>query len=117
MNDTCRRAIQLIENHWEDRRVLVVGDVILDKYIWGKVERISPEAPVPVVHGSHTTERPGGAANVAMNLVGLGAKATIIGFVGEDPDARALNEILTAAGVNTSLVSTPDFRRLPSCEF
>ncbi len=103
------RFTDLVENHWGNRRVLVVGDLILDKYIWGTVDRISPEAPVPVVNASRFSQRPGGAANVAMNLAGLGAKATLIGFVGEDEDAETLRIGLNAAGVTATLVSVPDF--------
>lgn len=109
MNETQQRVIDLVENHWQDRRVLVIGDVMLDKYVWGSVERISPEAPVPVVHGSHATHCPGGAANVAMNLVGLGAKATVTGFVGVDEDANSLQEVLNIAGVDSSLVPCAGF--------
>jgi D-beta-D-heptose 7-phosphate kinase / D-beta-D-heptose 1-phosphate adenosyltransferase len=54
-------AVELIEHHWDGRRVVVVGDVMLDRHVWGTVERISPEAPVPVVHGSRLTHCPGGA--------------------------------------------------------
>lgn len=107
MNSALNRVMQLIENDWDHRRVVVIGDVMLDKYVWGTVERISPEAPVPVVHGSRAAHFPGGAANVAMNLVGLGAKATVIGFVGEDEDAQILNMELDVAGINASLVSVP----------
>jgi D-beta-D-heptose 7-phosphate kinase / D-beta-D-heptose 1-phosphate adenosyltransferase len=109
MDKISNRTIELIENLWENQKVLVVGDVILDKYIWGKVERISPEAPVPVVHGSHSSHRPGGAANVAMNIATLGGNATIVGFVGGDEDATILRETLRAAGVGVGLVSVPDF--------
>lgn len=109
MNDAFHRAIELVEKDWHGRRVLVMGDVMLDKYIHGTVERISPEAPVPVVRGSHATHCPGGAANVAMNVAGLGAKATIVGFVGEDEDAEALDSDLAAAGVCPSFVTLPQF--------
>jgi D-beta-D-heptose 7-phosphate kinase/D-beta-D-heptose 1-phosphate adenosyltransferase len=109
MNNARQIGVEMIENRWEGRRILIVGDVMLDKYVWGKVERISPEAPVPVVHGSRSTHCPGGAANVAMNIVGLGAKATVVGFVGEDLDAKTLTEDLTAAGVHSSLVPVPAF--------
>src|ERR1035438_5443047 len=109
MSSGKQEAIELIGNHWNDRRVLVIGDVMLDKYVCGVVERISPEAPVPVVHSSRSTHSPGGAANVAMNVVGLGGKASLIGFVGEDEDARTLKADLTASGVALSLVSLPDF--------
>jgi len=109
MNNRLHHAIDLMENLWEGRCVLVVGDVMLDKYVWGTAQRISPEAPVPVVHGSHTTHSPGGAANVAMNIVGLGAKATVVGFVGEDEDANILSLELLAAGVRSSLVPVSQF--------
>src|ERR1700730_2390288 len=109
MNNGLHRVIRMVENLWENRSVLVIGDVMLDKYIWGTVQRISPEAPVPVVHSCRATQCPGGAANVAMNLVGLGAKATLVGFVGEDEDAHALNVELAAAGVSSALVPVPDF--------
>lgn len=109
MSIPLHRVMELVENRWDNRQVLVVGDVMLDKYLWGTVERISPEAPVPIVHSSRVTHRPGGAANVAMNLLGLGAKATVVGFVGEDEDAKLLNKELSAAGVNASLVPVSDF--------
>lgn len=109
MNKTQQQVIDLIENYWENRRVLVIGDVMVDKYVWGSVERVSPEAPVPIVHGSRSTHCPGGAANVAMNLVGLGAKATVVGFVGEDDDADSLREALNTAGVDASLVPVAGF--------
>ncbi len=102
------RAIELIENFWEQRRILVVGDVMLDKYVWGTVERVSPEAPVPVVRGTQITHCPGGAANVAMNVAGLGAKAIVAGLVGEDQDAELLRRALEAAGVETRFVPVAD---------
>ena len=64
--------VSLVESGWRTAPVLVVGDAMLDKYVWGEVERISPEAPVPVVRATLQDEKPGGAANVAMNLAGLG---------------------------------------------
>lgn len=99
------RVVQLIEGEWRSTRVLVVGDLMLDRYIWGDVERISPEAPVPVVRCGHRTERPGGAANVAMNLVGLGARAMLFGFCGDDADALALEKSLREAGVEVALTA------------
>ncbi|HTC61365.1 MAG TPA: bifunctional D-glycero-beta-D-manno-heptose-7-phosphate kinase/D-glycero-beta-D-manno-heptose 1-phosphate adenylyltransferase HldE [Candidatus Saccharimonadales bacterium] len=102
------RAIELLEHFWDGRKILVVGDVMLDKYVWGTVERISPEAPVPVVHGTHITHCPGGAANVAMNITGLGAKAIVIGLVGEDMDGEQLESDLHAAGVETLFVPVKD---------
>jgi rfaE bifunctional protein kinase chain/domain len=84
-------------------RALVIGDVMLDRYWFGDVERISPEAPVPVVKIARSEERPGGAANVARNAAALGAKVTLISAIGEDEPGRVLEELLAAEGVRTSL--------------
>jgi len=78
--------------------VLVVGDVMLDRYWWGDVSRISPEAPVPVVHLKRQTCTPGGAANVACNITGLGATAYLVGCVGADGDASAFRSALLENG-------------------
>jgi rfaE bifunctional protein kinase chain/domain len=75
-------------------RVLVIGDVMLDKYWWGNMTRISPEAPVPIVHLQKTSQAVGGAANVAANVAGLGAEVYLIGLVGADPEAAELAELL-----------------------
>jgi D-beta-D-heptose 7-phosphate kinase / D-beta-D-heptose 1-phosphate adenosyltransferase len=80
---------------------------MLDKYIWGEVERISPEAPVPVVRAAFQDERPGGAANVAMNLAGLGACVTVCGFAGDDPERERLETLLADAGVEPVLTTIP----------
>ena len=85
--------------------VLVVGDVMLDHYVWGDAQRISPEAPVPVIDVERDTYSAGGAANVALNLASLGAKATIAGFFGRDDAGKRLGGILTQKGIAT--VSTP----------
>lgn len=80
--------------------VLVVGDLMLDEYLWGEITRISPEAPVPVMH-LHRAERSlGGAANVARNVASLGAKVTAVGVVGADNAATSLIEELDRAGIN-----------------
>lgn len=83
-----QEIIALVESGWRRPTVLVVGDLMLDKYIWGRVERLSPEAPVPIVQTTFQDEKPGGAANVAMNLAGLGACVTVCGFAGEDPNTN-----------------------------
>ncbi|MEP7212217.1 MAG: D-glycero-beta-D-manno-heptose-7-phosphate kinase [Acidobacteriota bacterium] len=77
---------------------LVIGDVMLDRYWWGDVSRISPEAPVPVVHLRRQTCTPGGAANVACNIAGLGAEAFLVGCVGADSDAAAFRAALREVG-------------------
>ncbi len=82
-------------------RVLVVGDVMLDRYWFGDVSRISPEAPVPVVHIQRTEERPGGAANVARNIASLGGKATLLSVVGDDEAGRSLAALLEKEHVTT----------------
>jgi len=101
------RVMQLMEGDWRQTRVLVVGDVMLDRYVWGEVERISPEAPVPIVRAVHRTERAGGAGNVAMNVAGLGAQALLLGFCGEDAEGAALEACLRGAGVEARLTAVP----------
>lgn len=81
--------------------VLVVGDVMLDRYWHGATSRISPEAPVPVVKVDQIEDRPGGAANVALNIAALGAPAVLVGVTGEDEAAQSLQQSLEAIGVKT----------------
>lgn len=87
-------------------RVLVVGDLILDRYIQGTTERISREAPVPVVLTQATEERAGGAANTATNVAALGAQTTVIGFVGKDSEGENLRKLLDADSVQTELIES-----------
>ena len=108
MMQDLHRVIQLIEGDWRNTRVLVIGDLMLDQYIWGDVERISPEAPVPVVRCGHRAERPGGAANVAMNVVGLGAQATLFGFLGEDSEGMALERGMREVGAELAVTRVKD---------
>ncbi len=84
-------------------RVLVVGDVMLDRYWFGDVHRISPEAPVPVVKVEKSDERLGGAANVARNAVALGAQTTLLSVVGDDEPGQTIRRLLESAGIHTSL--------------
>ncbi len=84
-------------------RVLVVGDVMLDRYWFGDVSRISPEAPVPVAKVERTEDRPGGAANVARNCAALGAKTTLLSVVGKDEPGQTLTRLLKESGVDASL--------------
>ena len=83
---------------FEKARVLVVGDVMLDRYWFGDVHRISPEAPVPVLKVSRVEERPGGAANVARNIASLGAHCTLLSVVGADEAGDCLQRLLTEQG-------------------
>lgn len=89
------------------RRVLVVGDVMLDRYWYGAVERISPEAPVPVVRVEREEERLGGAANVALNAKTLGARVTLLTVVGADAAAESLGRLLATRGVEAVLRTDP----------
>ena len=88
----------------DDLWLLVVGDLMLDRYLFGDVQRISPEAPVPVVLLKSTDERAGGAANVAANLAGLGVRTRLAGVVGEDAEAEALLGLVNAAAIDTQYV-------------
>jgi rfaE bifunctional protein kinase chain/domain len=91
-------------------RVLVVGDPMLDRYWYGAVDRISPEAPVPVVKVNREEERIGAAANVAYNVVTLGAKASFLGVVGEDEPGRKLETLLRETGIATHLKRDPGLK-------
>jgi rfaE bifunctional protein kinase chain/domain len=84
-------------------RVLVVGDVMLDRYWFGDVNRISPEAPVPVVLVRRVEERPGGAANVARNIAALGGRVSLLSVIGDDEPGKALEALLAGSGVDLSL--------------
>ena len=86
-------------------RILVIGDVMLDRYFWGDATRISPEAPVPVVDIQRETATAGGAANVALNLASLGAQSTVVGYFGDDEAGRALTATLADKKIAT--LSTP----------
>lgn len=85
-------------------KILVVGDVMLDQYWFGEVQRISPEAPVPIAKITQSDNRPGGAANVARNVASLGAQVTLLSVVGNDSNADLLEQILNNSGVNSYLL-------------
>jgi rfaE bifunctional protein kinase chain/domain len=87
-------------------RLLVVGDIMLDEYVWGNVRRISPEAPVPVVAVTRDTRGLGGAANVALNIVSLGAGVQVAGLVGADPAGREIVRMLRRQGIGVGGVVT-----------
>jgi rfaE bifunctional protein kinase chain/domain len=92
--------IKSIFKGFDKRRVLIIGDIMLDSYIWGNVERISPEAPVPVVDVERRENRLGGAANVGLNIKALGAEAILCSITGNDPKAGELLETLDKAGLS-----------------
>lgn len=93
--------LNLLEGGFSQLKILVVGDIMLDRYIHGEVDRISPEAPVPVLRHAQRYERAGGAANVAMNLAGLGCQTILSGFWGSDTEQAELAAILERANVDT----------------
>jgi rfaE bifunctional protein kinase chain/domain len=99
------RILHLLEK-LKGRRVVVVGDVMLDRYLIGDTERLSPEAPVPVVTIRERRTALGGAANVAANVVAIGAKCQLVGIVGDDPEGRSLRQELAAAQIDDRHVLT-----------
>jgi D-beta-D-heptose 7-phosphate kinase / D-beta-D-heptose 1-phosphate adenosyltransferase len=94
-----------ILNGFHAARVLVLGDVMLDRFVYGSVERISPEAPIPVVNVERLTDMPGGAANVARNITAMGARAILLGVVGKDVAADDLRLQLSSSKIDTRLVT------------
>jgi len=98
-----------ITGQFESKSVLVIGDLMLDSYLWGNAERISPEAPVPVIHVQRSNHNPGGAGNVALNLANLSCKTYSMGIIGDDADGKTLLKQLRANGINIQgVVVDPD---------
>ncbi len=93
----------------DSAKILVVGDIILDQYIYGETNRISPEAPVPVVRVKNTEERAGGAANVAVNISSLGVAVQLLGMTGKDESSSRLEKILVEQGVECHFIYQDDF--------
>ena len=100
------RAQEII-NNFSSKRILVIGDIVLDQYVSGSVERINPEAPVPILHAHHVKEMTGGAGNVAKNVVTLGAAAKLIGVVGDDDIAEEIETAAQAEGYTPRLIRDP----------
>ena len=96
--------IKTIIENFSNVKILIVGDVMLDRYLWGSVNRISPEAPVPIVNINKTTLALGGAANVAANVAGLGANPILVGITGKDAEARILSEILEQSNISSEFL-------------
>lgn len=97
-----------IQSRFEHRRIAVIGDVMLDRYLIGSVDRISPEAPVPVLKVEQIQEHAGGAANVAVNLSSLGARVLLAAIVGTDAAARKLRQLLRQHGIRQLLLHADD---------
>ena len=102
-----KRVLELLSN-FPKAKILVYGDVLLDRFIWGEVDRISPEAPIPVVKVVKETARPGGAGNVAINLRSLGAEAFLMGVTGEDESHELLVKQMKERGVHQGFVTDSD---------
>lgn len=103
-------ALRSIVSKFSSRHILVVGDVMLDQFIWGKVSRISPEAPVPVVEVLRESFFPGGAANVARNLRALGGRVSLLGVTGADAAGEQLRALLREQGIETDAMLTDPVR-------
>ncbi|HBS88692.1 MAG: carbohydrate kinase [Bacteroidetes bacterium GWF2_38_335] len=99
---------------FNNKNILIIGDVMVDAYIWGKVERISPEAPVPVVSITQRENRPGGAANVALNIKALGANPIICSVIGEDEKGLIFKDMLKSNGMISDAILTCSLRKTTS---
>ena len=99
-----KKSFEKSLNLFPSRHMLVVGDVMLDEFVWGEVDRISPEAPVPVVEVRQETMLLGGAANVAGNLKALGCRVSLGGIIGDDPMGRKFSELAHQVGINVDAV-------------
>ncbi|MBI2541631.1 D-glycero-beta-D-manno-heptose-7-phosphate kinase [Candidatus Woesearchaeota archaeon] len=100
-----QKLLKILEQ-FKNKNILVIGDIMLDKYIWGDVSRISPEAPVQVVHVQKETYAPGGASNVASNVAALNGKSFMVGIAGNDEAKRTLLNELKGMGINTEGIFT-----------
>lgn len=110
MNTSLSAGPMVVPPDFSQARVLVVGDVMVDRYWEGGAARISPEAPVPVVDVQQMTDRPGGAGNVALNVAALGGQVRLYGYVGDDAEADQLEVNLRSAGVDSRLERVPGYR-------
>jgi len=102
------RKLSKIISYFKDKKVLIIGDIMLDEYIWGDAQRISPEAPIPVVKVQREDRFIGGAGNVAANVISLGGKAFLVGVVGKDSKAKELLSALLKQGIKTNLIEDPN---------
>ena len=98
------KRFHALAEQFSQKHILVMGDLMLDSYMWGQANRISPEAPVPVVSVKEVTHNPGGAANVGWNIASLSAKVTMAGVVGNDSHGEQLLTLMSARGMNVESV-------------
>src|SRR6516162_1938584 len=98
------RHLSQIVGRFGDARVLVLGDVMLDRYVSGNASRLSPEAPIPVLRPTARRAKLGGAANVALNVATLGGQVALVGVVGDDSDGAELTRLLASSGVVPHIV-------------
>ncbi|UCG51560.1 MAG: D-glycero-beta-D-manno-heptose-7-phosphate kinase [Candidatus Latescibacterota bacterium] len=105
-----KARVEMYLSKFASSRVCVLGDVMLDRYFWGEVERISPEAPVPVVRVNRRSSRLGGAANVAANLCAVGVEAAVAGVIGDDPAGHELGELLEGLRIDTECLVVENAR-------
>lgn len=107
-----------IFNNFSSLHIMVIGDVMIDSYLWGKVERISPEAPVPIVAVNKRENRPGGAANVALNLTSLGAVPILCSVVGDDAKGILFRELMQSLHLtDKGIITTDDKNRITTTKF
>ena len=104
------KSLNEIFDNFSGLKALIVGDVMVDSYIWGKVERISPEAPVPVISITNKEIRLGGAANVAKNIASLGASPLLCSVIGNDSDGKSFIDLLNSRGMYTRGIVQSDDR-------
>src|SRR5678815_5353848 len=103
-------SIRQLVKDFSRLRVLIIGDVMVDSYMWGRVERISPEAPVPIVAVSKREIRPGGAANVALNIQSLGATPLLCSVIGNDDAGKQFARMIAGLKMDTSFLVTDTTR-------
>jgi D-beta-D-heptose 7-phosphate kinase/D-beta-D-heptose 1-phosphate adenosyltransferase len=106
MNSVSRSQLNNVIEQFKNKNIIVLGDLILDVYLWGNASKMSPEAPVPVVHIKKTSQTLGGAANVMRNLISLGANVAAFGIAGKDEEGETLLNLLSEKGIDTDGVIT-----------
>jgi len=112
MDNNYNRFLTIIDK-FSKKNVLVIGDLMLDAYFWGKADRISPEAPVPIIEVNRTNFNPGGAGNVALNLAELGSKVSVLGVIGKDANGEILLDQLKKAKIDVSPIILLDKCQTP----